>query len=184
MELKLMCLSDKLILDIFRSMLLPEDIREHVYKVMTYLGPNPSQFVYHMFSKCSNVFVSSNSSQSPLTPEEILTVNRLLSRLPYKVEPEDVIIGDKVEMLFGSSDYSMGELTKFNYLFYSSVEDFFTQKNIDLESDIYLEVVTVIEQLVSLIESMLISSFTEEIIEDSVILILSQPDPDLYVLVY
>lgn len=183
--MKYLQITDTLVKDTIDSFVIDDITRGHVERIIRSVSTSYSDFIFSMLSIYSTGYVKLNSPSCPLG---VVEVNNLMSKINgmrnVNVDYRNVIIADKIDLLYGTDVRSYAEFTKFTPCFYGTVETEVFDADSDQSCEMFLAAVQEIERLVSAIEQLVILSTSEEVLEDLIILGLGHQVGSLFILVY
>lgn len=148
----------------------------------TVVGTEPSNplshyltFIYMMLKVHSATYVKATSPNSAVSADHLLNLLSKLSKVAPGITPDDILVADKMDILYGSQHFTHSEHTKFSVWFYEHVYDICIN-TVDPEraDDVYTEVVNYFETVISNIEQNIIF-LGQEINPDDVVVICIYP---------
>lgn len=193
--MKFILVTDQVVEDILSSFTADTRVINAVNKVIFSMGESYTEFLYNILTNHSTDYIKLNSPECPLGQDAI---THLLARLnvgPFPVRYEDVLIADRMDILYGTDVRSYAEFSKFSPSFYGGVEeDFYAVSDHDVGlvngeeineyNDIYLSSIRELERLVSAIEQLIMVNADPEAMEDIIILGLGKTTGMLYLYIY
>lgn len=182
--MKLINITNNLIHEVVNSIIMNDDVKNLVLEVIRVLGPSYTEFIHYSLSKCSNNYIRADSPECPLSNRDREVIYGILARSPIRIETSDILVADRVDLLYATDYRCYQSFSKFNAMFYGSIEEHFYGNEELLDSNTYLEMIEELEKIVGIIEQIMMLSSTDELLEDTVVIMLSYPNPNLYALVY
>lgn len=182
--MKIVSVTDCLVRNIIHSLTIEEQTRDVVNEIVGLFGRSYSEFIYSAIGRHSSNYIPINSKHSPLNNKERSHLNGVMSKLPFRLNLDDILVADRMDLIYATDPTSYSEFSKFSPLFYSVIEEHFHGEEGFLDSSLFMESITELERVVSVVEQMIMAATTEELIEDTVILMLVEPNPSLFVIVY
>ena len=141
-------------------------------------------FIYMVLSVYSVSYVKASSPTSAISTEHLNSLLLRLNNLAPGITADNILVADKMDILYGTQHLIHSEHSKFNSWFYEHVYDIaINTVNPDIADDIYEEAISHLERTVSAIEQNIIF-LGQEINPDDVVVICMYPvNGNLYFLV-
>lgn len=141
-------------------------------------------FIYMVLSVYSVSYVKASSPTSAISTEHLNSLLLRLSNLAPGLTADNILVADKMDILYGTQHLVHSEYSKFNSWFYEHVYDIaINTVNPDIVDAVYEEAISHLERTVSAIEQNIIF-LGQEINPDDVVVICMYPvNGNLYFLV-
>lgn len=180
---KLVAVSEQALAAYANSIALDDGTRNCLTEMVTHYGNSYVNFVHCLLGVHSPNYVTANSPDSPL---DLLSVERALSlvrTLDPNIPPTRILIGDKMDLLYGSDYRSYAEYSKFDAWFYESAYNLVGkgEEVVDQETEeLFESLVRAVEFFISTIEQAVIFNTEEATLDDTVVLCLLPKGKTLY----
>lgn len=182
--MKYIQITDRLVSEVLSSFTANDVIKNCVDNIIKSMSSSYSDFVYSVLTRHSVNYVKLDSPNCPLNPHEARLLLERINQVPVPVKSRDILIADKMDLLYGTDMRSFAEFTKFTPSFYGSIEEEIFELDTMGSNDIFTDSIREVERLISYIEQLIIVSSQDEILEDLVVLGLGHKVGVLYILVH
>lgn len=132
-------------------------------------------FVYMMLNLHSSIYVKANSESSAITTEHLNRLLSILTNLAPGITSDNILVADKMDILYGTQHLTYSEQSKFSVWFYEQAYEIAVNTiNPERIDDVYNEAIVYIETIISNIEQNVIF-LGQEINPDDVVVLCLYP---------
>lgn len=182
--MKYLQITDDFIRNLANSSTVSDYTREEVKDIVLKLGPTYSDFIYNVLTRHTLNYSKLNDKRCLLGEDERIKLSKKLRLLPVNLDESNILIADRVQLLYNTHERNYEEFSKFSLSFYELLELEIFGMDFNKDSETFLETIAELERLVSSIERLIIMSTLEEIFEDLIILGLGHRPGVIYIMVY
>lgn len=185
--MRLVKLTESTIKELFTSVATSDVVGNLMQHVVKELAVTYSYFVHTTLLLNSGTYVKISSHDSPVSDVDRFRIMNQLKMLAEDVTEDNVLVADKMDILYGTDYRTYCEHSKFKLMFYETV--FASVTNAlgpelvsNAHEDFFNETVRGIEFVISMIEQLVVYSSSEVDLEDTVILCLvHRPDAVFFI---
>lgn len=132
-------------------------------------------FIYMMFSLHCSTYVKATSASSAISPQHLTRLLSILNTLAPGITADNILVADKMDILYGTQHLTHSEQSKFSVWFYEHVYDIATNTvDPDRSDDVFDEAIRYIETVISNIEQNIVF-LGQEINPDDVVVLCLYP---------
>lgn len=172
--MRIVSLSDAAIRQLFGSITMTDEVCESVGKVITRFGGGFLSFVQTTLYLYSRMYVKATNPDSGISSTDLVRLIESLRFIDPTIGPDQILVADKMDLLYGNDYRSFSEFSKFTAHFYEEVFDVVTGSSFNevdyLQETLFEDTVKVLEFIMSVIEQQVVFSSTEVDLDDVVII--------------
>lgn len=172
--MRLITLTEQAVIELFKSVIMSEEIAEAISKIIVSFGGTCVQFIYTILYLHSNIYLHATSPDSPISSTDLIKILNVMKMIDPLIDVNQILVADKMDILYGNDYRSYSEYSKFTIHFYEEAFDIITGCKFNesdyLSESLFDETIKILEYVVSRIEQHVTFSGVEVDIEDLVIL--------------
>lgn len=186
--MRLVRLTESSIQELFNSFPATDLVTDLIKNVVKGMAMSYTNFVHTTLTLHSGSYVKANSPDSPVSGVDMVTIINQLRTVVPDLSEDNILVADKMDVLYGTDYRTYCEYSKFSLYFYEHVHEVILERMTALGQLAFLEdafdtTVKGIEYIVAMIEQLVVFSNFDVDLDDMIILCLvHRPDSLFFVM--
>lgn len=174
--MRMASLSSNAVATIVKSLTVTPEVLDGIYKVISHYGSGYVDFVHCVLRLHSSFYCPITDPSSGVSDSEYHTLMPILQQFDPTIEASQILVADKMDLLYGTDYRSYCEYTKFKGGFYETVFDILAPESghhyDDFFEDTYEKVIRALEYVISTIEQQIAIATHDPQLDDHLIICL------------
>lgn len=160
--------------ELLNSVIMTEEVKQSVVNVISNFGACMVQFIHSVMYLHSKIYVRATEGDPVLNSHDLNRILVAMRAIDSTIEPSQLLIADKMDVLYGTDYRSYCEYSKFSMGFYEEVFNIVTggsnSEPNEYEEQLYQDTINALEYIMSAIEQHVVFAGVECDIDDMIII--------------